>query len=362
MQPQLSTPEWNEFERKLARLADQVDAKGEWPTEQLMAAGEAGVYRWFAPESLEGWNWSDEDQAIGYLQISRVCLTTAFIITQRTAAFTRLLASENNVAKERWLSELVSGKSFATVGIRHLTTSRQHLGIPVLKARPIDRDQFILEGYAPWVTGCAYADCIVVGAALMDGQQILACVDTKLPGIATGPGLSLLGLSASKTDRVDFNEVRIRREDILFGPVDGVMQRSKSSGAGGLQTSTLALGLARCALDYLRTEASSRSELIATTDKKEQAWQALWKDLLSHARGTPSCSNEKLRHRANSLVLRATQSTIIASKGAGYLVENPVARWCCEAMFFLVWSCPMNVSHASLCELAGMASNQENNC
>ncbi|MBW8885705.1 MAG: acyl-CoA dehydrogenase, partial [Planctomycetia bacterium] len=64
-------------------------------------------------------------------------------------------------------------------------------------------------------------------------------------------------------------------------------------------------------------------------------------------------SNE-LRTRANSLALRASQAALAAAKGAGYVVGHPAGRWCREALFFLVWSCPQPVLHANLCELAGI--------
>ena len=61
-----------------------------------------------------------------------------------------------------------------------------------------------------------------------------------------------------------------------------------------------------------------------------------------------------LRVQANSHVLRATQAALIAAKGSGFAADHPVGRWCREALFFLVWSCPAKVAHANLCEFAGL--------
>ena len=69
--------------------------------------------------------------------------------------------------------------------------------------------------------------------------------------------------------------------------------------------------------------------------------------------GHGGSSNDQLRARANSLVLRATQAALAATKGAGYVVGHPAGRWCREALFFLVWSCPQPVVQVGLCELAG---------
>ncbi len=61
-----------------------------------------------------------------------------------------------------------------------------------------------------------------------------------------------------------------------------------------------------------------------------------------------------LRAQANSLALRASQAALAAAKGTGYVVGHPAGRWCREALFFLVWSCPQGVMAANLCELAGL--------
>ena len=78
-------------------------------------------------------------------------------------------------------------------------------------------------------------------------------------------------------------------------------------------------------------------------------------DLLALALGEEPCTNQDLRTRANSLVLRATQAALAAAKGTGYVAGHPTGRWCREALFFLVWSCPQPVLAANLCELAGLS-------
>jgi hypothetical protein len=75
---------------------------------------------------------------------------------------------------------------------------------------------------------------------------------------------------------------------------------------------------------------------------------------LAIATGHEVCSKESLRQRANSLVLRASQAALAAAKGSGYVVGHPAGRWCREALFFLVWSCPQPVASANMCELAGI--------
>lgn len=337
---------------RLRDASGQLDVSGAWPREQIRWCAELGLFRWFIPESYGGWGWSEAQILEGYLAISQSCLTTAFVITQWHAACRRIAASENQNLKDRLLPELASGEKFATVGISHLTTSRQHVAKPVLMAELLDDGGMLLEGYSPWVTAAPAADVIVMGATLSDGRQTLVALPTERSGVQPGPGRALMALTASCTDQVKLQHVRIAAEEILAGPVEDVMSLNTGGGAGGLQTSTLAVGLTMAAVDFIRQQAEQRSELRQIAEKLEADTQQLRRGLMDLNAGGQSITAGELRQRANSLALRASQAGLSAAKGAGFLAGHPAGRMAREAMFFLVWSCPQPVVAANLCELA----------
>lgn len=340
--------------RELADRADELDASKGWPAEQLDLCGQYGVYEWFLPAKLGGQGWSGVDVMRGYLRLSAACLTTTFIITQRTGACRRIAATANEGLKDRLLPALLRGDTFATVGISHLTTSRRHLKDPVLAAKEVEGG-FVLEGYSPWVTGAAHAQTVVTGATLPDGRQVLVALPTDLPGVEAEPPAELVALSASHTGAVRCREVHVGREWLIDGPIENIMAGGSGAKSGGLQTSALALGLARAAIDYLETEAARREDLAGPAARLHSERDELEAALLALADGRPVCTIEQLRARSNSLVLRAAQAALAAAKGGGYVVGHPAGRWCREALFFLVWSCPQPVMAANLCELAGVA-------
>jgi len=339
---------------QLSEMANPLDTDGHWPDEQLRLCGEYGVYRWFMPAEWGGAAWNDADIARGYLRLSAACLTTTFIITQRTGACRRIVGSENESLKARLLPDLVAGRSFATVGISHLTTSRRHLGRPALAAREVDGG-FVLDGFSPWVTGGPHASTIVVGAECDDGRQMLVALPAELHGVTCGPPARLTALSASHTGQVRCDSVQVGREWLIDGPVENVMSRGSGAGTGGLQTTTLAIGLAAAALGFLDREASKRPDLVEPAAALRREHEALAEDLLAAIDGSTACSAEQLRNRANSHVNRSAQAALAAAKGTGYILGHPTGRWCREALFFLVWSCPQPVLSAALCEFAGLA-------
>jgi alkylation response protein AidB-like acyl-CoA dehydrogenase len=346
-------PALDELCAALERAAIALDDTSSWPGEQLKLCGDYGVFRWFLPQEWGGYGWSDVDIIRGYLRLSAACLTTTFIITQRTGACQRILASDNQAIKSRLLPALASGDSFASVGISHLTTSRRHLARPILRAEMVDGG-YRLDGYSPWVTGAIKADVVVIGATLNDDNQILVALPTQLEGVEAPSPPRLVGLSASCTGELRCQNVLVPRECLLAGPIENVMRSGAGAGTGGLQTSTLAIGLAAAAIALLEKESAQRPELAQAATELRREHAAVEADLLALAAGAAACSNEDLRVRANSLVLRGTQAALAAAKGAGYVVGHPAGRLCREALFFLVWSCPQSVMTANLCELAGI--------
>ncbi|MEM6855241.1 MAG: acyl-CoA dehydrogenase family protein, partial [Planctomycetota bacterium] len=70
------SPALEELCKELAGHADETDAAGRWPKDQLRLCGEAGVFEWFLPEELGGQGWSEEGVVRGYLALSEACLTT----------------------------------------------------------------------------------------------------------------------------------------------------------------------------------------------------------------------------------------------------------------------------------------------
>ena len=339
--------------QELSDHSKDLEISGDWPRQQLKLLAGAGVYRWFLPPCWDGFDWNEQDLARGYMRLASACLTTSFILTQCTAAVRRIVESDNESVKRRLLPGLADGSQFTTVGISHLTTSRRHLAKPVLQARPT-ADGFVLNGYSPWVTGAAHADTVVLGASLDNGQQILLALPTSLPGVVVPPHAQLLGLNSSHTGPLECHDVQIGNDALLDGPIENVIAARSGTKTGGLQTSALAIGLSEAAIAFLERECQQRSDLVGPTNNLRAEHDACEGDLLALAAGAAACSSEEIRARANSLALRATQASMAAAKGAGYVAGHPAGRWCREALFFLVWSCPQPVMNANLCELAGL--------
>ena len=359
-----SDPKLDRLCQQLSEEADSPESEPLWPSRSLELCAENGVFAWFIGKSHDGKGWSSRQITEGYLALSQACLKTAFIITQRTAATKRIENSTNEPLKRMLLPDLAAGRISTTVGISHLTTSRQHTQ-PAMQASPTDGG-FLVNGFSPWVTGGAHADTIVMGATLEDKRQILFVAKPNqiqdragdhLPAtIEAAAHQNLMALTGSHTGAIHVSNLFVPNSDIVNGPVENVIKAATGGMTGGLPTSTLAIGLASAAVQFIVDEAKRRADLETTAGEFAKQLESATSQLFALSEGQLVCTHQELRQTANSLVLRATQAALVAAKGAGYVAGHRVERWCREAMFFLVWSCPQPVSQASLCELAGVES------
>jgi alkylation response protein AidB-like acyl-CoA dehydrogenase len=340
------------IEETIAILADHAaDADGTpaWPQASWEALCRGGVTAWCIPRAYGGQEYDGPALLEGYGRLAAACLTTCFILSQRDSACRRIRDSGNEALCRALLPPLARGDTFATVGLSQLTTSRQHVA-PVLTAR-LEADAVVLDGVMPWVTGAARADHLVTGVVLEDGRQLLLVVPANAPGLRVQPPLELAALQGSLTTEVVCEGVRVERRWVLAGPAERVMPAGR--GAGSLETSCLALGLAGAAVRYLQQQASTRPEWQAVAEADAQSLQGLQGQTYELVRrGADAAEAARLRGQANALVLHATQAALAAAKGSGFVRAHPAQRWARQALFFLVWSCPRPALEGTLAYLA----------
>lgn len=335
---------------ELARNARRADEEPVWPEGSWAVLQQAGGLRWSIPKVYGGEGLGGADLLQRYESLAGACLTTCFLLSQRDAACRRLLAGGNERLCRELLPGVAWGEKFITVGLAQLTTSRQHTK-PAVTARQVS-DGFLINGVIPWVTGALQAQHLVIGAVTDNGQQILGVLPTDLPGVVIGAPLELMALQGSLTAEVRCDGVRLPREWLIAGPAERVLSGERG-GTGGLETSCLALGLAGAAVRHLDEEARLRPELAADASRWNKALHNLRQELYGLASAMVTAeSAQKLRARANTLVLRVTGAALAVSKGVGFLRHHPAQRWARQALFFLVWSCPWPVMAATLAHLA----------
>lgn len=358
-------------------LLETFDGAGEsrdWPRQTIRQAAGAGIFRGMVSGSVGGWGWSASDQCRALIDISSRHLPTAFAITQLVAAIKRIAASDNDDLRDRVLGKLLGGDLSASVGISQLTTSGQHLDAPEMVASRVDGG-WRLDGRAPWITGAPAVDAYVIGAVIVEPDQdsdpapdpafqgdpklgdaklatMMAWVRADQPGITPGSGNELVAMSETKTDSVSIANVFVPQCDVIE---PAAKTKSGRGGAGGLQTSALAIGLASASIESLQTAAIDREALRGIAGdlaaERDRLRGRLF-DAADHIVNQADDDAAAIRFAANDLALRSSHAELVAAKGAGFIAGHPAGVHCQQALFFLVWSCPASVAGEHLCRWA----------
>ena len=334
---------------RLTDLAADQERPGATCADALAAMGAAGVFGWIIPEAFGGQGRPAADVMAGYEHLAAANLAATFVLTQQNAAVGRLVQSDGDELKSDLLPKFAAGTLTATVGISHLTTSRQHLGEPAVVAAET-AGGFTLTGSLPWCTNPAGSDLILAGGQLADGRQLLGFVRSEDERVTPDEVPDLLALTASRTTSVTLDAAAVPAGTVVAGPVEAVM-KAGGGGTGSVGTSALAVGHARGSLVRLAEEAEKRPELRDVLEPLAAERERLSADVRTLAVGedvSAGLDAQSVRTRANSLTLRSAQALLTASKGAGFVAGHPAERAVREAYFFQVWSCPAPVAEAAL--------------
>ncbi len=326
-----------------------------WPEAAWKLVVDHRLTAWTIPAEFGGDGVTAAAHLDGCVELARGHLGLALILSQYQAAVSRIVRSDNQPLRHAWLPRLAAGELIATVGLSHLSTSRQHQQPPVRVVQ--DAGRFELDGLTPWVTSAGLAELLVTGGVDEQRRQYLFAVPMTREGIRIEPGQKLVALNETSTAPIALHNVLLDETERVAGPAENVMASASGSGTGSLTTSALALGHAYAAIDELEqhpgpSAAQRESQQILKREADELRRQLL---VAADSGGSAESGGatqsgvsqawtaESMRTATTSLALRSCQTLVAASRGAGFIAGHPAERLMREALFFLVWSCPQEV-------------------
>lgn len=332
--------------------ANTADTGGDWPAEDLSRAAEIGIYN-MALATHDRAPFSALDQHLVYESIARGSLALALILSQRDAAI-GLIADSTSPAREEALAQCAAG-AMTTVGIAQLTTSRQG-GAPALQADRMENG-YRINGLIPWCTAAAKSQFIVCGAATAGGDPILFLLPNPTNGMTIDPPMPLVALRSTWTTAIRCTNVFIPDAQVLRRPGEKPLARSNHLPLG---QAFLAIGLCRGGLDLIEEHTSPAAATAA------QRFSVQLDDLRHRILALSGTGREEeaarqapqIRGECNDLAIRITHAAVALYKGTALLAGHPAQRLAREAMFLLVWSCPMPVIDCTVDRLASVAAEQ----
>jgi alkylation response protein AidB-like acyl-CoA dehydrogenase len=255
------TPEQEEFRRSVAKLvdaeiapvADDIDARGEFPAALFRRLGALGYFGLRYPERYGG---SDADMVTFCLlaeELGRGSMSLAAAAMMQALMGTHFVfryGSEEQ--RQRYLVPALRGEKIGAFALTE-PGAGSDLGNMQTRARR-EGDHWVLRGAKTWVTSAPVADFLTVGAKTSDERGLkhiaLFLVDPRtMPGVAPGRKIAKMSVRASDTGEIALEDVRVPADHVLGGESGGVEKIGGILSEIRVMTAALSVGLARAAYD-----------------------------------------------------------------------------------------------------------------
>ncbi len=223
-----------------------------FPKEALQKLGELGLMGVLVPEEYGGAGLSYTEYVTAITEVSRVDPSVGLSMAAHNSLCTgHILQFGNEEQKKRWLPKLASAEWIGAWGLTEANTGSDAMRMKVTAKK--DGDHWVLNGAKNWITHGITGDVAVVLARtgeLLDSHGISAfVVERGTPGFTGGKKENKLGMRASETAEMIFDNCRIPAENMLGEEGDGFIQAMKVLDGGRISIAALSLGTAHGALD-----------------------------------------------------------------------------------------------------------------
>lgn len=239
-------------EREIRPYLMDWDEDQHFPIETMRKMGELGLLGVLVPEGYGGSGFGYAEYYTAVSEISRICGSIGLSVAAHNSLCTgHILAFGNEEQKKKWLPKLASGEWIGAWGLTESNTGSDALRMKTTAVKK--GDEWVLNGAKNWITHGISGDVAVVLARsgeLLDSKGITAfVVERGTPGFKAGKKENKLGMRASETAEMIFEDCHIPAENVLGEVGHGFIQAMKVLDGGRISIAALSVGIAKGAYD-----------------------------------------------------------------------------------------------------------------
>jgi alkylation response protein AidB-like acyl-CoA dehydrogenase len=239
------------------------DEAQHFPRETFSRMGELGLLGMLVPEAYGGAGLGYFEYAAAIEELAAVCGAVGLSMAAHNSLCTNhILTFGTEEQKQRWLPRLASGEHIGAWGLTEAGTGSDAMRMRCTAV--LEGDEWVLNGTKNWITHGITAEVAVVlvrTGELLDSHGITAMVvERGTPGFRGGKKENKLGMRASETAELVFEDCRVPAANVLGEVGEGFIQAMKILDGGRISIAALSLGIARGAFDAARNYAKQREQ------------------------------------------------------------------------------------------------------
>jgi alkylation response protein AidB-like acyl-CoA dehydrogenase len=223
-----------------------------FPVDLMHRLGEQGFLGVVIPEEYGGAGMNYQAYVTIIEEISKVCGSIGLSLAAHNSLCTNhIYMFGNEEQRHRWLPKLASGQWIGAWGLTEANTGSDAMRMKVTAVQ--DGDYWVLNGAKNWITHGKSGDVAVILARtgeLLDSKGITTfVVERGTEGFMAGKKENKLGMRASETAEMIFDNCRVHKSQMLGKEGEGFVQAMKILDGGRISIASLSLGIAKGAYE-----------------------------------------------------------------------------------------------------------------
>ena len=345
------SPEQDAFRRvvrefaqaEIAPFSEEWDRNHEFPLDAVRKMGELGLFGLIFPEAYGGAGADLATLCMAIEEIARVDSSLAITLEAGVGLGANPLHRfGTDEQKDRWLGDLVRGRSLAAFGLTEPDGGSDAADTRTKAER--DGDEWVINGAKAFITnsGTAITSLVMVTARTAPDAVSVLIVPAGTPGLVVEPAYRKMGWRASDTHGVRLEDCRVPADHLLGEEGRGVRQFLSILDEGRIATAALSLGVAEACLEHSVAYAGARIAFgkpigsnqgvaFPIADMRVAVEAAR---LLTYRAAWLRDSGREYRAAAAIAKLYASEAAVTATRvatqvfgGAGFIDETPVSRF-----------------------------------
>jgi alkylation response protein AidB-like acyl-CoA dehydrogenase len=250
-------------EKEIRPFMRKWDDEEFFPIDTMKKLGEMGLLGIFIPEEYGGAGFSYNEYATALMEIGKVCGGIGLSVAAHNSLCTgHIYYHGSKEQKEKYLPKLATGQFIGAWGLTEANTGSDAMRMATTAVK--DGKDWVINGTKNWITHGLSGDISIVlvrTGELLDSKGITSFIIEKgIPGFSAVKIKDKLGVRASETAELIFDNVRIPEENVIGEVGMGFIQAMQILDGGRISIASLSCGIARGAYEASVKYAKEREQ------------------------------------------------------------------------------------------------------
>jgi butyryl-CoA dehydrogenase len=342
-------------EEKVVPAREALDEKEEFPWDIMQVLAQSDLFGLFIPEEYGGLGKGSFELCLAVEELSRACLGVATTYAANALGTFPLLLYGTEEQKKKYLPDIAQGKRLVAFGLTEANAGSDAAGIQTTAV--LEGDEFVLNGTKQWITNGGEAEVYTIIAMTDKSKGARGAsafvVEKGAPGFTFGKKEKKMGIRASSTRELVFDDCRIPRENLIgrqgLGFIVAMKTLDNARAGVGAQGVGISQGAFEEAVKFARQRIQFGHPIITF-----QAVQHMLADMaieIEAARslvytvarymdsGAKDVSKESAMAKvfATDVAMRVTTNAVQVMGGSGYMREYPVEKMMRDAKILQIY-------------------------